>query len=82
DEAIAAYRAVLAAHPACGEAYWQLANLKVGALRDEDVVALQRLAEDASHPPGDRVKFGFALGKALEDRGEAAPAFAAYAAGA
>lgn len=82
DEAIAAYRRAIALDPACGEAYWQLANLKVGAFTDQDVEALDALLRRDGLSEAERVNLNYALGRALEDRGEPRRAFACYAAGA
>jgi len=82
DEAIAAYRHAIALDPRCGEAYWQLANLKVGAFTDDDVEVLAALVRRDGLSDDERVNLSYALGKALEDRGEAEQSFAAYAAGA
>jgi tetratricopeptide (TPR) repeat protein len=76
--AIESYRAATAVRPHYGEAYWSLANLKT--YRFEDVeIARMRAAEAAPEiRPADRYHFCFALGKALEDRGEYAESFAYY----
>ena len=77
-EAIEAYRAAAAARPNFGDAYWSLANLKTYRF-DEDEIARMR-AEEASPatPQVDRQHLCFALGKALEDRGEAAESWLYY----
>jgi tetratricopeptide (TPR) repeat protein len=78
DEAIAAYRRCIALRPDIGEAYWNLANLKTYrftdaeiALMREQLAATEGNAEDQSH-------LAFALGKALEDRGEFDESFRCY----
>ncbi|MGZ5984369.1 MAG: sulfotransferase [Caulobacteraceae bacterium] len=69
-EAIASYRAAAAARPNFGDAYWSLANLKTYRFTDEEI-ARMRAEEDApTTAPVDRFHLCFALGKALEDRGE------------
>ncbi|MHB8284727.1 MAG: tetratricopeptide repeat protein, partial [Caulobacteraceae bacterium] len=77
-EAIDAYRSAAAARPDFGDAYWSLANLKVYRFSDEELARMR--AEEAQ--PGvalaDRYHLCFALGKALEDRGEAEPSWAYY----
>jgi tetratricopeptide (TPR) repeat protein len=82
DEAIAAYRQVLALAPHNGEAWWSLANLKIGALNAQDVARMQAslMAPDLSNE--DRLHLHFALGRTLEEAGEYAAAFAHYEAGA
>ncbi|HLZ76819.1 tetratricopeptide repeat-containing sulfotransferase family protein [Phenylobacterium sp.] len=82
DEAVAAYRQCLALAPALGDAYWSLANLKVGGLTDGDVAAMQTALSRAGLEADDRLHLHYALGKALEDRAEAAGAFRHYAKGA
>jgi len=81
QEAIADYRASLAARPDNGVAWFGLANLKTYRFA-EDEVARMRAAEAR---PGiqdmDRVYLCFALGKALEDRGEYAQSWDYYARG-
>jgi tetratricopeptide (TPR) repeat protein len=77
-EAIEAYRTAFAQRPGYGDAYWSLANLKTYRFRDEELARMR--AEEAA--PGidgvDRYHLCFALGKALEDRGEYAESFAYY----
>ena len=79
DRAIAAYRHSIGMDPAFGEVWWSLANLKTVEFGDADVeamrAALQRPGLDDEH----RLHLGFALGKALEDRGQYADSFASYA---
>jgi tetratricopeptide (TPR) repeat protein len=69
-EAIASYRAAAAARPNFGDAYWSLANLKTYRFTDDEIARMR--AEEASPTtvPVDRFHLCFALGKALEDRGE------------
>jgi tetratricopeptide (TPR) repeat protein len=80
-EAVAAYHAAIAARPDCGDAYWSLANLKTYAFAPDEIDRLRAAVDDPRLSPEDRVPFCFALGKALEDRGAAAEAFACYARG-
>jgi tetratricopeptide (TPR) repeat protein len=82
DEAVAAYRQCLALAPALGDAYWSLANLKVGGLTEPDEAAMQASLSGSGLTADDRLHLHYALGKALEDRGEAAGAFEHYAKGA
>lgn len=80
-DSIAAYRRSLELQPGFGEAWWSLANLKTFRFAPEDIAAMRaQLARDDLGAE-DRFHFQFALGKALEDAGDAAGAFAAYAAG-
>ena len=80
-ESIAAYRCAVEAEPNLGEAWWNLANMKTFRFEESDIAAMGRLAERADLAPRDEFHLGFALGKALEDAGDADGAFAAYARG-
>jgi len=77
-EAIDAYHAAAAARPDFGDAYWSLANLKLYRFTDEEMARMR--AEEASPSTGlvDRYHLCFALGKALEDRGETAESWSYY----
>jgi tetratricopeptide (TPR) repeat protein len=79
--AIAAYRRAATLEPAFGDAWWSLANLKTFRFEDGDIATIR--AELAREGLGDedRLHLEFALGKALEDRGEYPDAFASYARG-
>ncbi len=80
-EAVAAYRAAIAADPRAGQAWWGLANLKTGALGPGDVAAMRDLLARGELDPDARIHVEFALGRALEDAGADAEAFAHYANG-
>jgi len=77
-EAIAAYHASIAAGPGFGEAWWSLANLKTYRFTDDEIAAIARAEADPAITPINRVNLGFALGKALEDRGDHEASWAAY----
>lgn len=79
DEADRAYRAALALHPACGDAWRGLANMKTRPLSEHDRAQLTVLLEQPDLAEQDRIAMGFALGKVCEDRGHYAEAFAALA---
>jgi tetratricopeptide (TPR) repeat protein len=70
EEAIAAYRAAIAARPAFGDAYWSLANLKTYRFTDDELAGMRAAETAPATPLVDRYHLCFALGKALEDRGE------------
>jgi tetratricopeptide (TPR) repeat protein len=77
-QAIESYRAAASARPQCGEAYWSLANLKTYRFTDDEIDQM-RAAEGAPNIQlADRYHLCFALGKALEDRGEYAESFRFY----
>lgn len=81
DRAIAAYRRATALSPHSGEAWWGLANLKVGVLTDEDEARMRHLLA-GDLPDDDRMRIEYALGRRLEDAGQADEAFPHYARGA
>jgi tetratricopeptide (TPR) repeat protein len=80
-EAIAAYRAAAQVRPDFGDAYWSLANLKRYVFSDEEIAAMTAAEASDGLSPEDRWHLCFALGKAFEDRGEAAHAWAWYSRG-
>ncbi len=78
EEAVETYRAAAAVRPNFGDAYWSLANLKTYRFT-EDEIARMRAEETAPKTPlVDRYHLCFALGKALEDRGEYAESWRYY----
>ena len=80
-EGIDAYRRALALAPELGEAWWSLANLKTVRFDDTEIVAMEAALARPELPDEDRFHLEFALGKAREDRNEAAAAMARYSAG-
>ena len=77
EEAIAEYRAVIAMQKHAGMAWWGMVEIKTRRLSDED---LEQLREAMKHPGAsedDRSAMGFALARALEDRGLYAESLAA-----
>jgi tetratricopeptide (TPR) repeat protein len=77
DQADASYRAALRLHPACGDAWRGLANMKTRPLSAADLQQLTLLLARNDLAEADRIAMGFALGKACEDHGRHAEAFAA-----
>jgi tetratricopeptide (TPR) repeat protein len=75
DVAATELRRILETHPADAHAWFALVNLKVVPLSAEDAETLSRNFEQAAGSPEDRVLFGFALARALEDRGDYAASF-------
>ena len=77
-QAIEEYRAAAAARADFGDAYWSLANLKTYRFTDEELARMRQIeAADATRLV-DRYHLCFALGKALEDRGEYEESFRYY----
>ncbi|MFI4933805.1 MAG: tetratricopeptide repeat-containing sulfotransferase family protein [Caulobacterales bacterium] len=77
-EAIDAYRAAAAARPDFGDAYWSLANLKTYRFSDEEIALMRAQEASPTTALTDRQHLSFALGKALEDRGEIADSWLCY----
>lgn len=80
DESIAAYREAIAQEETLGDAWWSLANLKRVTLNEADIAAMVAGLAKATTSV-DLYHFHFALGKALEDRGEWQRSFDHYAEG-
>ena len=78
QEAIDSYRAAAAANPSYGDAYWSLANLKTYRFTDEEIARMRSAEAAPATQPVDRYHLCFALGKALEDRGEYAESYGRY----
>jgi tetratricopeptide (TPR) repeat protein len=78
QEAIASYREAAAVVPSFGDAYWSLANLKTYRFSDEELERMRAEEAAAATKPVDRYHLCFALGKALEDRGQYAESFHYY----
>ena len=78
EEGVGAYRKSIELNPAAGEAYWSLANLKTFRFTDEDIEEMRKQLTREDGDPENRVHFAFALGKALEDRGEFDESFERY----
>jgi tetratricopeptide (TPR) repeat protein len=78
QESIDAYHAAAAARPNYGDAYWSLANLKTYRFSDDEIASMRAEEAEAATAPVDRYHLCFALGKALEDRGEFAESYRYY----
>jgi tetratricopeptide (TPR) repeat protein len=70
DEAITAYRAAATERPSFGDAYWSLANLKTYRFTGKELADMRAHEASAGISLLDRFHLCFALGKALEDRGD------------
>jgi len=79
-EAIESYRAARC-RADFGDAYWSLANLKTYRFSEEEIGQMRREESAETTPLEDRYHFCFALGKALEDRGDYAGSFDFYVRG-
>jgi tetratricopeptide (TPR) repeat protein len=77
-EAVESYRAAAAARPDFGDAYWSLANLKTYRFTDDEIAAMRAQEAAATIGLPDCYHLCFALGKALEDRGEFAESWRYY----
>ncbi len=82
DEAVAAYKHALELEPGLGDGYWSLANLKTEPFSVAEVGAMEAQLGRDEVKGEDRFHLHYALGKALEDRGEFAASFRHYAEGA
>lgn len=75
DEAVTRLRQLLQRHPQQAHAWFALANLKVVPLNPQDTTRLQQLFQRTDIPEDERILFGFALAKSLEDQGQYGAAF-------
>ena len=80
-EAIESYKAAAAVRPDFGDAYWSLANLKTYQFDDEQIAAMRGAEAADGIQLVDRYHLCFALGKALEDRGQYGESFEYYSRG-
>ncbi len=78
QDAIASYRTAAEVTPSFGDAYWSLANLKTYRFTDDELDRMRAQEATPATSLVDRYHLCFALGKALEDRGDYAGAFAHY----
>jgi tetratricopeptide (TPR) repeat protein len=80
-QAIMAYRAAAAARPQFGDAWWSLANLKTYRFADGELARMEAEEVAPAIVVDDRIHLCFALGKALEDRGDIEASWTYYARG-
>jgi tetratricopeptide (TPR) repeat protein len=78
DDSLDAYRRALSLRPDLGEVWWSLANLKTVRFSPDDIAAMQAALDTPGLGGDDRLHLGFALGKAMEDLGQAEAAFGHY----
>ena len=76
--AIESYRRAAACRPDFGDAYWSLANLKTYRFTNDELGRSRAAVDAPTTGATDRYHLCFALGKALEDRGEYAESFTCY----
>src|SRR5262249_10977060 len=81
EDAVRAYRTAGALRPDFGDAYWSLANLKTYRFTDEEIGCMREQENAQSTGLADRFHLCFALGKALEDRGQFAESWTYYGRG-
>jgi tetratricopeptide (TPR) repeat protein len=77
-EAIAAYHQAATCRGDFGDAYWSLANLKTYRFADEELTRMRAALAAPTTALVDRYHLCFALGKALEDRGDFGESFRHY----
>jgi tetratricopeptide (TPR) repeat protein len=78
EQAIVAYRQAAALQPGFGDAWWSLANLKTFRFQDKDLDVMRSEMLAQNNTVQDRYHLSFALGKALEIRGEYEESFKFY----
>lgn len=78
SEAIEAYTNAFRVRPDFGDAFWSLANLKTYRFSDETVRQMKAVEAAERTALEDRYHLCFALGKALEDRGDYRASFEYY----
>jgi len=81
SECEAVYHECIAREPTSGEAYWSLADLKTYRFGAAEIQAMQALTASGAGGDANIAQLHFALGRAYEQRGQAAAAFGHYAVG-
>lgn len=69
-DAVAAYRRAIQENAQFGDAWWALADLKTAQFDDADIETMNRLVGQNDLGTAEMASIHFALGKALEERGE------------
>ena len=75
EDAVTAYRRAYTSRPDLGDAFWSLANLKTYRFLDHEIAQMRTAEASPQTSAFDRYSLCFALGKALEDRGDYAQSF-------
>jgi len=78
EDGLRAMRRAIAIAPENGEAWWHIANTKSGRFDAQEIATMRSLLERGTLTNSSRAHIDFALGKAYEDAGDAAEAFAHY----
>jgi tetratricopeptide (TPR) repeat protein len=77
DEAVSEYRAIIGTQKHAGKAWWGLAEIKTRHFADEDFELLREAMLHPAASQSDLIAMGFALAKALDDRGRYAESLTA-----
>jgi tetratricopeptide (TPR) repeat protein len=80
-EAVPAYRSAAGLRADFGDAWWSLANLKTYRFEDQEIARMRAAEAGEQVIADDRAHLCFALGKALEDRGQFEESWVFYARG-
>ena len=78
EESIETYRKCIRNHPAFGEAYWSLANLKTFHFDQQEVEVMEKMIENEALLDEPRVNFFLSLGKHYENEQDYDRAFDHY----
>lgn len=78
EDGLRAMRRAIAIDPENGEAWWHIANTKSGRFDAQEIATMRSLLDRGVLTSSSRAHINFALGKAYEDSGDAAEAFAYY----
>ncbi len=70
EGALKAYRKAISVRPNFGPAYWSMANLKIFKFEDAEIEEMLRQVERDDLEEVEDIHFRFALGKAMEDKGD------------
>ncbi len=69
EDAVTAYRGILAACAACGDAWWGLAGIPAAGPGAGDIPAMQAVLHDPAASERDRVAVGFSIARVLDASG-------------
>jgi tetratricopeptide (TPR) repeat protein len=77
-EAIGCFHSAIMGQRHLGQAYFELANLKTYRFSEDEIESMQKLLSTGELSAMNRMLIQFALGKALEDKGQFAESFRQY----